>query len=253
MAVVSSWRVSLFTSLKGLRQSCPLKCGKSELPCIYKPVKKIPRMEYIVNIETCWIAGLWAADKGNFAKGVVAINNKNIDILENFREMSLRNFDIEISKFRQRKIQGYGTSNEVYFTRLPARRFIENLVENRERLSRMEILAFLAGRFDGDGTVSKTGSSLCIYYGNKEKGELKKDERMIKGLGFRTSSYKCGNSAMRLHILRPRFFAHDILPFVKHPEKKERLKRLILKRQYGAERTRPAPYIATRLSEPGHL
>ena len=180
-------------------------------------------MEYVVNIETCWIAGLWAADKGNVAKGVVAINNTNTNLLENFKEMSLSNFDIEDSKLRQRTIRGYGISNEVYFTRLPARRFIENLVENREKLPRLEMLAFLAGRLDGDGTVSKEGSSLCIYYGNNEKGELIRDEKMIKGLGFRTSSYRCGKKAMRLHILRPRFFAHDILPYVKHPEKKERL------------------------------
>lgn len=210
-------------------------------------------MQYVVNIETSWIAGLWAADRGNFAKGVVAINNSNEALLSNFKEMSLRNFDINESKFRRRIIKGYGTSNELYFTRLPARRFIENIIETRENLHREELLSFLAGKLDGDGTVSKTGSSLCIYYGLKEKKEMMRDEKLIKKLGFKTSSYKCGTKALRLHVLRPRYFASEILNYVQHPEKKKRLVRLMKKRQYGAERTRPAPYVATRFSEPGHL
>jgi hypothetical protein len=210
-------------------------------------------MQYRVNIETSWIAGLWAADKGNTAKGVLAINNKNETLVKSFMELSLRNFDIVESKFRRRKIFGYGISNEVYFTRLPARIFIEGIVKNRENLPRKEMLAFFAGLLDGDGTVSKNGSALCYYYGNKELPELKRDEKMIRKLGFRTSRTRCGPKAWRIQVLRPRYFASEILDFVKHPQKRTNLVGLIKKRQYGAERTRPAPYIATRFFEPGHL
>ncbi len=85
-------------------------------------------MKYPVNIETAWIAGLWAADKGALAKGVVAIVNTYEELLKTFRIFSLKNFDIDKSRFRRRTIRGYGEFTEVYFTRLPARQFIEELI-----------------------------------------------------------------------------------------------------------------------------
>jgi len=200
-------------------------------------------MKYVVNLETCWMAGFWAADRGSTAKGVVAINNTNNELLNFFRKASLRNFDITESRFRERTIKGYGVSKELYFTRLPARRFIEKIVLERQKLGKHKSLAFLGGRFDGDGTVSKLGSSLCYYYGNNEAEDLKTDKAMIESLGFKTTVNKCGIKALRLNLLRPRFFASKILPFVRHSEKRNRLKRLIGKRQYGAKRTRPAPYV----------
>src|SRR3989338_6674657 len=87
-------------------------------------------MKYPVNIETCWIIGLWSADRGALAKGVVAIVNTTPELLEKFHDLSLKNFDITESKFRSRIIRGYGESKEVYFTRLPVRCFIENLIPN---------------------------------------------------------------------------------------------------------------------------
>ena len=47
-------------------------------------------MKYQVNFETAWIAGLWKADRGSTAKGVVAINNKNDTIRDTFRKFSLK-------------------------------------------------------------------------------------------------------------------------------------------------------------------
>ena len=64
-------------------------------------------MKYLVNIETCWLVGIWSADRGSLAKGVVSINNKNEDILNTFIKFSLNNFDITKSKLRKRKIFGY--------------------------------------------------------------------------------------------------------------------------------------------------
>ena len=201
-------------------------------------------MEYHVNIETCWIAGLWAADRGSLAKGVVSINNSNKALIDTFIETSLNNFDINASKIRKRVIQGYGTSNEAYFTRLPARKFIESIVINRSNLLRQNKLAFLAGRLDGDGTVNVKSSSLCYYYGLKELEELKIDEGLIRSLGFIPSTSTCGKKALRISVLKPRFFGSEVLQFIRHPEKKAKVELLIQKRYYGAQRTRPAPYVA---------
>src|SRR3989344_7676787 len=136
-------------------------------------------MKYQVNIETCWIAGLWSADRGALAKGVVAIVNTTPELLEKFREFSLNNFDITQSKFRSRIIRGFGESKEVYFTRLPVRRFIEQTILEREKLNKKNITAYLAGRFDGDGNVSSKSSSLCIFYSYKEKKDAEIDKKLI--------------------------------------------------------------------------
>ena len=191
-------------------------------------------MKYQVNIETCWLAGIWAADRGSLAKGVVSINNKSMEILSSFEDFCLRNFDIENNRIRKRIIKGFGISNETYFTRMPARRFIEFLVQNRHKLSNKKAYAYLAGRLDGDGSVDSSGSIIFYYYGNKEKDELKIDANLIQKLGFKISFGSCGKKALRLRVLRPRFFALKILPYVRHPKKKENLEFLIKKRRYGA-------------------
>ncbi len=191
-------------------------------------------MKYLVNIETSWLVGIWSADRGSLAKGVVSLNNKNQNILDTFVKFSLKNFDITDSKIRRRKIFGYGISNEVYFTRLPARRFLENMFKNRSQLKRENLLAYFAGRLDGDGTVDSKNSILCYYYGLNEIEQLKTDEKILKNLGYKTSHGSCGKKALRMRVLKPRVFAKHILEFVNHPSKKENIIMLINKRHYGA-------------------
>ena len=96
------------------------------------------------------------------AKGVVAIVNTTPELLEKFHDFSLKNFDIVESKFRSRIIGGYGESKEVYFTRRPVRRFIEELISNREKLGKKNLTAYFAGRFNGDGNVG-VKSSIFSY------------------------------------------------------------------------------------------
>ena len=191
-------------------------------------------MDYQVNIETSWIIGFWSADRGSTAKGVVAVNNKNGELLKTFVSYSLKNFDITSEKLRERVIHGYGETKEVYFTRLPARKFIESVLIDILRLSTPNKLAYLAGRFDGDGTVDHKRSILCYYYSKKEKDSLLTDMDIIEKMGFKTSWGTCGTKALRLRVLRPRFFANKIIQYVRHPEKRNKLRILIKKRHYGA-------------------
>jgi hypothetical protein len=201
---------------------------------LLSPKKPFIHMEYQVNFETSWIAGIWSADRGSTAKGVVALNNSNDALRETFKRLSIRNFDIGTERLRERQIRGYGVTYEVYYTRLPARRFIETLVDGRSKLPERMKLAFMAGKFDGDGTVDYKRSLLCYYYGVNESGEMEIDKRLIESLGFKTSSGTCGKKALRLRVLNPRFFAEQIVNHVKHPKKKIGLKRLMKKRSYRA-------------------
>ncbi len=201
-------------------------------------------MQYQVNSETAWIIGLWAADRGSTAKGVVSINNKNNKLLQTFREKSLNNFDITESKFRKRILKGYGISKELYFTRLPVRKFIENKLFKRKEFNDKQKLAYFAGRFDGDGNVSAKSSVICIYYAHKEKRDAILDKEMLIDLGF-DCSIERGKKILRLRIRQPRFFTSSILLYVKHPRKVREIEKLLKKRPYGPYRTRPVPLVAT--------
>ena len=231
------------SSVRAVR--CHVKSCKFVMPHSYK--QQIPNinMEYQVNIETSWIAGLWAADRGSLAKGVISINNTEKALLDEFVKLSLKNFDITESRIRSRTIKGYGISNEVYFTRLPVRRFIEELFKKRNFLGTRNKMAFIAGRFDGDGSANAKNSQCCVYYSLKELDQLKVDNKIIKNLGFKTSITTCGRKAYRISVLRPRNFALQTLGFVKHPKKRAELELLVSKRHYGAQRTRPVPYVTT--------
>ena len=190
-------------------------------------------MKYPVNIETCWIAGLWSADRGALAKGVVAIVNTTPELLGTFKEFSLNNFDINESKFRHRIIRGFGEAHEVYFTRSPVRRFIEETISKRIKLSKKNKLAYLAGRFDGDGNASGKSSSVCIFYGYKEKQDANIDKKIIEDLGFEVVLSE-EPKIIRLRILKPRYFVKAIMPYVRHNKKLKHFKLLISKRLYGA-------------------
>ena len=187
--------------------------------------------QYPLNTETAWVAGLWAADRGSTARGVVSIKNKCPALLDAFEEYSLRNFDITRSKFRLRKTKGYSEATDVYYTRLPVRRFIESLVTNRIRLSGQEGLAFLSGKFDGDGSIDFERSILYYGYSKGNRPEALKDEILIAALGFRTSIGPSGN-AVKVRVLEPRKFAVEIIPYVRHPIKLKKLGWLTSKRPW---------------------
>ena len=190
-------------------------------------------MEYPENIETSWILGVWGADRGTLAKGVVALVNTKPEILNTFKRYCLKNFDITKSKFRQRILRGYGVSTELYFTRLPARRFLENLMKNRSNLKRENLLAYFAGRVDGDGNVHAKSSSLAIFYSLKEIQDAKIDKMLIEGFDHKVS-ISVETKVIRLRILKPRFFSSEILPYIVHNKKKKEIKLLIRKRAYGS-------------------
>ena len=102
------------------------------------------------------MAGIWDADRGSTAKGIVSIKNKCINILTAFIVISISKLGIEQSKFKFRVVKGYSKVIEVYYTSTYARRIIEGIIANKEDLRGNEARAFLAGKIDGDGYVSDT-------------------------------------------------------------------------------------------------
>ncbi len=152
-------------------------------------------------------------------------------LLNTFKEYSLRNFDINQSKFRVRTTTGYSVATDLYFTRLPVRRFLENVVSRRTHLSDGVGLAYLSGKLDGDGSVDNRRSLLYYGYSKGNRKEAIKDKMLITNLGFQTSMGPSGD-AIKLRVLMPRVFATQIMPYTKHPMKLKRLGWLANKRPW---------------------
>ncbi|MCS7132998.1 MAG: hypothetical protein NZ918_04705, partial [Aigarchaeota archaeon] len=65
--------------------------------------------------DVYWFAGLWAADRGTLAKGVVSIRSKDKEIIEKVKHVFCHDFGVSVDKIRMRTTMGYGRSTEVYF------------------------------------------------------------------------------------------------------------------------------------------
>ena len=172
------------------------------------------------------MAGIWDADRGSTAKGIVSIKNKCINILTAFIVISISKLGIEQSKFKFRVVKGYSKVIEVYYTSTYARRIIEGIIANKEDLRGNEARAFLAGKIDGDGYVSDTKKEIYIGYGSGNLRDAQRDSNIVRNLGLKYSIRRSGN-VIKLRLLNPREVAPILLPFIIHPVKRTRLINLI--------------------------
>ena len=173
-----------------------------------------------------WLAGIWDADRGSTAKGVVSIKNKCIDILTAFIVISISKLGIKQSKFKFRVVKGYGKAVEVYYTSTYVRRIIEGIIANKEDLRGNEARAFLAGKIDGNGYVSDTKKEIYIGYGSGNLRDAQRDSSIVRNLSLKYSIRRSGN-VIKLRLLNPRKVAPILLPFIIHPVKRMRLINLI--------------------------
>ncbi len=179
---------------------------------------------FSTNEKSCYILGLWVADRCSTAKGVFGIRNKNPELLNATRDF-LKELDMNV---KERSVQGFSLTQEVYCCNSELRRIFEGLKKDRLEIlvmNPMFAFAYFAGLIDGDGSVYGSKSSLRIYFGKNELCEAQTDSKILSKFGFGTT-IKQNPKIVTMYILKPRKIAPNLLPFVKSSHKLNELKKM---------------------------
>jgi len=137
--------------------------------------------------DDAYILGLWCAD-GYYWGSSIGISNTNTLLIDKFREFFLRFFPekrLKLYIYRPDKFKRRTKAYHLYVNSRPLLREFKGLENNLSNfIVRKLISPYMAGRFDGDGSVAKDFYSDCrIVYSNKEEAE--QDRILIQSLGFR--------------------------------------------------------------------
>ncbi len=177
--------------------------------------------------QLCYLLGLWCADRGSTARGVVAIRNKRDELLEPLRKFGTQRG----MKVKEREVVGYSKTREVYVCNTKLRKLFDSMRRNKTKVlnSKQKILAYFAGLFDGDGTVildnSKTKiRKVRIYYSKQEINDSLTDAKLLETLGIRTRVWSYGNIVI-MDVYDRNKFLRMIKPFIRHKEKLERIEK----------------------------
>lgn len=189
--------------------------------------------------EEAYILGLWCAD-GYHRTSSFGLSNINLTLIERFREYLLNLMPKErlrlrvyiparhsgempdnlgkicdkISYLKVRKAAHI--SYQIYVNSRPMLRKFREFRVNADKLCEKEIIPYLAGRFDGDGSVGKDfRRDVRIVYGNGE--EAAKDKRLLETIrSYKTKIYYYKSAKTHcLYVSRydARNFLHELLPF----------------------------------------
>jgi intein/homing endonuclease len=174
-----------------------------------KQAKRLPEI-IPLDEELAYILGLWKADRCSTAKGIVGLKNKDEELLKVFRNF-IEKIKLEV---KERTVEGYGQTKEVYCCSMPLRRIFEYVSANRVKIfsNKQLILSYLAGIIDGDGSGGDN-SHLVIFYSRDEMEEVEKDSQLIKKLGFDTT-IKIKSNHIRLYVLKPSQLIRNLWPFI---------------------------------------
>lgn len=141
--------------------------------------------------EHSYVLGLWGADK-YVRSSSVGLSNTNLEMLHKFTDFLLarlpqdrlrvriygdagHNFE-GFTRVRCKGSRNRTTAYHVYVNSRSLVREFYQALGNRHLLSGESLCAYFAGRFDGDGSMSQTGSAFCrIAYSSLEDARLDKN------------------------------------------------------------------------------
>lgn len=143
------------------------------------------------SIEDYYILGLWCADGYHWTSSI-GLSSIDRALIKKFRIFLSRLFPENKIKLYQyttgkRKYIGY----KLYVNCRPLLRIFKGFKDNSERKlnNREAISAYMAGRFDGDGCISKDLKKDCrISYGNEIDAKL--DADLLKEAGIIPKIYR---------------------------------------------------------------
>ncbi len=136
--------------------------------------------------EDIYIFGLWCAD-GYQRTSSIGLSNTDLDLIERFRKFLLQIFPKERLKLNIYEPDNYKRRTKAYHLYVNSRPLLRLFNEIKNNLVDVIygdlIVPYMAGRFDGDGSVAKNFYSDCrIVYSTEE--EATKDLILIQFLGF---------------------------------------------------------------------
>ena len=138
-----------------------------------------------LDTETAYMVGLWCAD-GYHRTSSIGLSNTDRDLIKRFGDFLRKLFPEERLKMRiYEPYVGKRTSRayHVYVNCRPLLRWFRKWKSGELRIGLELALPYLAGRFDGDGSVGKDFYRDCrIIYGDSKDAE--KDFNLVKSLGF---------------------------------------------------------------------
>src|SRR3989344_707056 len=136
--------------------------------------------------DDAYVVGLWCADGYHWTSSI-GISNTDTDLIEKFREFFLKFLPPERLRLRIYQPDKFLRRTKAYHlyvnSRSLLRMFKEFKNDAKKFIDKDLILPYIAGRFDGDGSVAKDFYRDCrIVYGSRE--EAKNDLALMKLLGF---------------------------------------------------------------------
>ena len=162
---------------------------------------------FFLNEEDAYILGLWCADSYWWASSI-GLSNTDSALIERFRKFLKRFFPESRIKFNR---------NHLFVNSRPLLREFISAKNNLDALRGIKVIrAYIAGRFDGDGSLDKNLRNDCrIVYGRKTEAE--KDREFLKRIGITNTKiyrYKSANTFC-LYISRyeARRFIESILSY----------------------------------------
>ena len=171
-----------------------------------------------LDARTAYIVGLWCAD-GYHRTSSIGISNVDTDLVEKFKEFFLGLFPQERIKLRTYlpdTIRRRQTAYHLYVNSRPLlRQFREIRGSIASHLPQNAVPAYLAGRFDGDGSVGKDFYRDCrIVYGSREEALI--DSNLARHVGIEKVKVYEYRTAKTFCLYISRFETNKFLSLI-HP------------------------------------
>ena len=160
---------------------------------------------FFSNEKDAYILGLWCADSYWWASSI-GLSNTDLDLIERFREFLKGHFPKERIKFNR---------NHLFVNSRP---LLREFVSAKNKLNELKdikvVRAYLAGRFDGDGSIDKNLRNDCrIVYGRKSEAET--DKELLKRIGIDNTKVYYYKTAKTFCLYISRYEAKKFLKNIK--------------------------------------
>ena len=156
---------------------------------------------FFSNEKDAYILGLWCADSYWWASSI-GLSNTNPDLIGAFRKFLTRLFPKDRIKFNR---------NHLFVNSRPLlREFLSAKDRLDELIDKENIRAYLAGRFDGDGSIDKNLRNDCRVVYSKRK-EAETDRELLKRIGVENVKIYYYKSAKTFCLYISRYEAKKFL------------------------------------------